>query len=255
MNRVVVLGLAALSLLAAYTLVFGLTTDLGIGGSAFAALVNTLPLILCAWVVHQALQRFVLGRAFGVQIVLHWALALVFAVVWYTSVIVIYGWMAGDIQAGFTVSHFQSSAFVWQMYQGVTLYAVLAATTYAMDAQDRLASAPSASGEQAAHLLLRTGDEMVSVPIAAILWVAAADDHAEVHTADKTYLTRRTLTSLERVLPTARFVRVHRSSLVNLDAIARVESAGGGCLLVHVQGRATVKTSRAGAQRLRALAP
>ena len=42
---------------------------------------------------------------------------------------------------------------------------------------------------------------------------------------------------------------------VNLDAIARVESAGGGCLLVHLQGRATVKTSRAGAQRLRALAP
>lgn len=69
--------------------------------------------------------------------------------------------------------------------------------------------------------------------------VTAADDYSELHTVNgRSTLVPQPLYHWETRLPASHFVRIHRSALVNLDAITNLEEqANGGCL-VHLKGRA-----------------
>jgi len=60
----------------------------------------------------------------------------------------------------------------------------------------------------------------------AVHWVEADGDYSRVHTYDRSYLSTSSLRELEELLPTARFVRIHRSHLVNLAKVAAVRRAG-----------------------------
>jgi len=60
-----------------------------------------------------------------------------------------------------------------------------------------------------------------------------------------------TLAEFEATLDARRFVRVHRSRIVNLDIVERAEPAGAGRLLLHLQTGESVSTSRTGARLLK----
>ena len=64
-------------------------------------------------------------------------------------------------------------------------------------------------------------------------------------------LLRMTLSDFERNLDPAKFARVHRSWIVNLDCVERVEPAGGGRMLLHMSTGHAVPASRTGARFLR----
>ena len=57
-------------------------------------------------------------------------------------------------------------------------------------------------------------------------YVSADGDYSRVHTYDRSYLSSRSLRQLEEALPSSRFVRIHRSYLVNLGKVAAVRRAG-----------------------------
>lgn len=86
-----------------------------------------------------------------------------------------------------------------------------------------------------------------------IACVTSADDYSEIHTrAGQSTLTSQPLYHWEKRLPAANFIRIHRSALVNLDAVSSLdEQEGGGCL-VHVIGqKAPLTMSRRFADQLR----
>jgi two-component system LytT family response regulator len=60
-------------------------------------------------------------------------------------------------------------------------------------------------------------------------WIAAADNYVYLHAGSASHLVRMTLKSIEETLDPARFARVHRSTIVNLDAVREV--AGGEVVL------------------------
>ena len=60
----------------------------------------------------------------------------------------------------------------------------------------------------------------------AVHWVEADGDYSRVHTYDRSYLSTSSLREVEELLPSARFVRIHRSHLVNLAKVAAVRRAG-----------------------------
>lgn len=60
-----------------------------------------------------------------------------------------------------------------------------------------------------------------------------------------------TLAEFAQSLDSAKYVRVHRSWIVNTHRVARAEPAGGGRLLLHMENGQTVSTSRDGARQLR----
>ncbi len=76
--------------------------------------------------------------------------------------------------------------------------------------------------------LVREGPRLVFVPEDTIQWFEAADNYVRVHTKDETYLTRRTLSSLEAKLDRRRFARIHRSSIVNLQHVKELTALQNG---------------------------
>lgn len=76
-----------------------------------------------------------------------------------------------------------------------------------------------------------------------IEWIEAEDYYAAVHARGRRHLVRESLASLERRLDGSRFVRAHRSAIVNLDRVREVRGEGGETVLVLRDG-ARVPVSR-----------
>jgi two-component system, LytTR family, response regulator len=103
------------------------------------------------------------------------------------------------------------------------------------------------------HLFLAEGRAARFVRVRAIVCIRGADDYAELVLADgKQLLSPRPLKEWEARLPERTFLRVHRSAIVNLEHVDRVEPAGDA-FLIFVRGAAEpVPLSRRHAARLRA---
>jgi two-component system LytT family response regulator len=72
------------------------------------------------------------------------------------------------------------------------------------------------------QLVIRDADRVHLVAIDDIDWIEAADYYVEVHAGDRTYLHREPLQRLEASLDPSRFVRIHRSRLVNRTRIREI---------------------------------
>jgi two-component system LytT family response regulator len=95
---------------------------------------------------------------------------------------------------------------------------------------------------------VRTGARVVMVPIGEIDWIEGASYYSMLHSGKDVHLVRETLQSLEERLSPARFVRVHRSAIVQLD---RVRELRDGRVLVLRDG-SRVPVSRARRASVRA---
>jgi len=73
------------------------------------------------------------------------------------------------------------------------------------------------------------------VEVADVDWIEAADQYVRIHTAGGTHLMRGSMAELERALDPKRFARVHRSAILALERVVRLESASSG------NGRALLK--------------
>jgi len=103
------------------------------------------------------------------------------------------------------------------------------------------------------RVVVKDGVKVTVLPVGKIDYVKAEDDYVLLFSGGRNHIKKQTLASLEDALPRERFVRIHRSYLLNLDRLARVAgSAAGGSTAVLVDGT-SLPVSRAGAQRLRAL--
>ena len=83
-----------------------------------------------------------------------------------------------------------------------------------------------------------------------ILWLHASSNYIEVHLKDKVVLHRESLTKLEEILPKNQFLRVHRSSIVNICVIKNIHSDLGRYNLISLTNGDKVKLSNAYRQPL-----
>jgi hypothetical protein len=100
----------------------------------------------------------------------------------------------------------------------------------------------------------RGGNEVV-VDVADIDWIEAAGNYAILHVGGETFEIRSSLTKLEGELDPKRFVRVHKSHLVNIARVAEVTPWVSGDWRIRLQDGAEVNLSRRYRQRFEALAP
>jgi DNA-binding LytR/AlgR family response regulator len=77
-----------------------------------------------------------------------------------------------------------------------------------------------------------------------IFFVEAAGNYVHVSLGSVTLLTRSSLNRLESQLSGERFVRIHRSAIVNLDQICHLEPQAGGEYIVTLNGGKQLKASR-----------
>ena len=93
------------------------------------------------------------------------------------------------------------------------------------------------------------------VEVADIDWIEASGNYAVLHVGDETFEIRSSLTRLEGELDPKRFVRVHKSHLVNIARVVEVTPWVNGDWRIRLQGGAELNLSRRYRQRFEALAP
>jgi two-component system LytT family response regulator len=116
-----------------------------------------------------------------------------------------------------------------------------------------LAAAARPAGVWLSRIVIRDGPEVHVVPIDKVDFVEAQDDYVAVRTAERTLLKEQTMGDLERQLDPRRFVRIHRSFLLNLDRLARLESAGKDTRMAILRDGRRLPVSRTGYARLQEL--
>jgi DNA-binding LytR/AlgR family response regulator len=152
----------------------------------------------------------------------------------------------------------------------VTAHAEYAVNAFAVEAFDYLLK--PIDPERLARVIERIGDlhlvpsDARKIPVVAggggtelidqaqVSYVQAEGDYSRVHTFDRSYLSTASLRELEGLLPTERFLRIHRSTIVNLAKVASVRPAGSDRLRLTLDDSAHTETdvARRQAARVRA---
>ncbi|MGH9372848.1 MAG: LytR/AlgR family response regulator transcription factor [Vicinamibacterales bacterium] len=100
------------------------------------------------------------------------------------------------------------------------------------------------------RVLIRDGSQVHVLPVEKIDFVEAQDDYVCFKSDGKQYLKDQTMGALEAVLDPARFVRIHRSYLLNIERIARVELYAKDSRVAILRDGTRLPVSRAGYARL-----
>jgi two-component system LytT family response regulator len=116
-----------------------------------------------------------------------------------------------------------------------------------------IAAAARGPGRWAERIVVRDGAKVHVIPIEKLDSAEAEDDYVSLHAEGRTWLKQQTLADLESALDPRRFVRVHRSHLIALDRIARIEPFTKDSRVAVLRDGRQIPISRSGYARLREL--
>jgi two-component system LytT family response regulator len=97
---------------------------------------------------------------------------------------------------------------------------------------------------------VRRGNEFTFVQVGDVDWIEGLGDYAGLHVGDRTHLVREPLTLLEARLDPKQFVRIHRSTIVQVERIARIDPSSNRDAVVTLRGGKTLRVSRTYRSRL-----
>ena len=117
----------------------------------------------------------------------------------------------------------------------------------------QVAAAARPPGAWLPRIVIRDGVDVHVVPIDKIDYVEAQDDYVAVRTGERVLLKEQTMADLERQLDPRRFVRIHRSVLLNLDRLVRLEPTGKDSRMAVLRDGRRLPVSRSGYARLQEL--
>lgn len=103
------------------------------------------------------------------------------------------------------------------------------------------------------RVVVRDGTKVHIIPIAKLDYAEAQDDYVALASEKRKYLKQQTIASLEAALDPKQFLRVHRSYIVNLERVARIEPYGKDSKVVILIDDTRLPVSRTGYDRLRAV--
>ena len=116
-----------------------------------------------------------------------------------------------------------------------------------------LAAAARQPGTFAERIVVKDGTKVTLIPAAKLDYAEAQDDYVALAAEGKKHLKQQTIASLEASLDPQLFVRIHRSYVVNLERVARIEPYGKDSRLAILTSGIRLPVSRTGYARLKAL--
>lgn len=105
--------------------------------------------------------------------------------------------------------------------------------------------------EKSNRLVVRVKNDIKIIPIAEVIYFEADDDYVTIHTPGGKYLKKMTMKTLEESLDSAKFARVHRSFIINLNGITGIEPYERDTYLVKLRAGEQIPVSKTGYARLR----
>ncbi|HVO58926.1 MAG TPA: response regulator [Dongiaceae bacterium] len=120
-------------------------------------------------------------------------------------------------------------------------------------AASELAAAARPAGQFAERLVVKDGTRVTLIPVGKLDFAEAQDDYVALASEGKKHLKQQTIASLEAALDPRLFVRIHRSYIVNLERVARIEPYGKESRVAVLASGIKLPVSRAGYARLQTL--
>ena len=140
---------------------------------------------------------------------------------------------------------------VGNIFGDLVTYTALAGTWYAVDyrrSRRRVPSPGTAEKPEPTQWLqrisVRQAGRVTLVPVDEVEWIQANGDYALLHCHDRRYLAAERLAALAITLDPAKFLRVHRSAIVNLDRVRQVRPRTHGDQDIILVSGQTVRSSR-----------
>ncbi len=118
---------------------------------------------------------------------------------------------------------------------------------------ESLVETASHSPEQHNRVVVKTGTKIRIIPTHEIHYLEADDDYVKIHTADGSYLKKKTMGYFEDVLDKTQFVRVHRSFIVQIQQVTRIEPYEKENHLAILKSGAKVPISKSGYPKLKSI--
>ena len=107
------------------------------------------------------------------------------------------------------------------------------------------------SPAQQQRIVVKTGGKIKIIPLEDIHYLEAADDYVKIHTHNGAFLKNRTMSYFEKALDGAQFVRTHRSYILNVQQVTRIDPYEKDSHLCILQSGAQVPVSKAGYVKLK----
>ncbi len=109
----------------------------------------------------------------------------------------------------------------------------------------------SAKSEPTERVLVRDGSQVTIIPVETIDYIEALDDYVRIIAGGKKHMKRGTLSSLEKQLPKTRFIRAHRSFILNIDRLSKIELYAKDSRVAILKDGTRIQVSREGYGKLK----
>jgi two-component system LytT family response regulator len=106
------------------------------------------------------------------------------------------------------------------------------------------------AAERPQRIVVKDGTKIHVIPLDKLDYVEAQDDYVALHSAGRSYLKQQPIAALEAALDPTRFVRIHRSAIVALDRVARIEPYGKESRIAILADGTRLPVSKSGYARL-----
>lgn len=105
--------------------------------------------------------------------------------------------------------------------------------------------------QQSQRIVVKTGNKIKIIPADDIQYLEAADDYVKIHTKDGAFLKNKTMAHFEQVLDPQQFVRTHRSYIVNVQLVTRLDPYEKESYTALLKTGVNVPVSKSGYARLK----
>lgn len=114
-----------------------------------------------------------------------------------------------------------------------------------------LLDAAAQSPSQSQRIVVKTGSKIKIIPVEDIHFIEAADDYVKIHTKEGSYLKNKTMGHFESTLDKNHFVRTHRSYIVNIQQITRIDAYEKDSHTAVLKTGSVIQVSKSGYTRLK----
>ncbi len=124
---------------------------------------------------------------------------------------------------------------------------------HASAAQQAILETASSSPSQQQRIVVKTAGKIKIIPLEDIHYLEASDDYVKIHTHNGVFLKNRTMSYFEQALDPDRFVRTHRSYIINVQQVTRIDPYEKDSHLCILSSGAQVPVSKSGYVKLKAV--
>ena len=126
-------------------------------------------------------------------------------------------------------------------------------STGAERSTEELLETASQSPSQSQRIVVKNGSKIKIIPVHDVFYLEAADDYVKIHTQEGYFLKNKTMNHFEKALDGQQFVRSHRSFIVNVQQITRIDPYEKDNHVAVLRSGAKVPVSRGGYGKLKSV--